>query len=73
MAYTAILQRIRLLIPEELDEHYEAVRRGFEEGDLTAPTLRNRSPPERGTGIFDAETRAQCGLLPARVLIGVGS
>jgi hypothetical protein len=39
MAYTAILQRIRLLIPAELDGHYEAVRRGFEDGDLTAPSL----------------------------------
>jgi hypothetical protein len=39
MAYTAILKRIRLLIPAELDGHYEAVRRGFEEGDLTAPSL----------------------------------
>ena len=33
------LQRIRLLIPAELDGHYNAVRRGFEEGDLTAPSL----------------------------------
>jgi hypothetical protein len=33
MAYTAILQRIRLLIPEQLDGHYNAIRRGFEEGD----------------------------------------
>jgi hypothetical protein len=39
MAYTAILQRIRLLIPAELDGHYKAVCRGFEEGDLTAPSL----------------------------------
>ena len=39
MAYTAILKRIRLLIPAELDGHYEAVSRGFEEGDLTAPSL----------------------------------
>ena len=39
MAYTAILQRIRLLIPEELDGHYNAIRRGFEEGDLTTPSL----------------------------------
>jgi hypothetical protein len=39
MAYTAILQRIRLLIPAELDGHYEAVRRGFEDGDLMAPSL----------------------------------
>jgi hypothetical protein len=39
MTYTAILNRIRLLIPPELEEHYKAVRRGFEEGDLTAPTL----------------------------------
>jgi hypothetical protein len=38
-AYTAILKRIRLLIPAELDGHYEAIRRGFEEGDLTAPSL----------------------------------
>ena len=39
MAYTAILKRIRLLIPAEFDGHYEAVRRGFEAGDLTAPSL----------------------------------
>jgi hypothetical protein len=39
MVYTAILKRIRLLIPAELNGHYEAVRRGFEEGDLTAPSL----------------------------------
>jgi hypothetical protein len=35
----AISQQIRLLIPVELDGHYEAIRRGFEEGDLTAPSL----------------------------------
>jgi hypothetical protein len=39
MAYTAIFQRIRLLIPSEFDGHYDAVRRGFEEGDLTGPSL----------------------------------
>jgi hypothetical protein len=39
MAYTAILQRIRLLVPSELDGHYKAVLRAFEEGDLTAPSL----------------------------------
>jgi hypothetical protein len=39
MAYREILNRIRLLIPAELDGHYESIRRGFEEGDLTAPTL----------------------------------
>jgi hypothetical protein len=39
MAYTAILQRIRLLIPTKLDGHYKAVCRAFEEGDLTAPSL----------------------------------
>ena len=39
MAYTAILQRIRLLIPAKLDGHYDAVCRAFEEGDLTAPSL----------------------------------
>jgi hypothetical protein len=39
MAYEAILQRIRLLIPPELDGHYNAICRGFEEGDLTAPSL----------------------------------
>jgi hypothetical protein len=38
-AYTTILKRIRLPIPAEFDGHYEAVRRGFEEGDLTAPSL----------------------------------
>ena len=39
MAYTAILKRIRLLIPVKLDGHYNAVCRGFEDGDLTAPNL----------------------------------
>lgn len=39
MAYTAILNRIRLLIPAKLDGHHEAVCRAFEEGDLTAPHL----------------------------------
>jgi hypothetical protein len=39
MAYTAILNWIRLLIPAEREGHYHAVRRGFEEGDLTAPNL----------------------------------
>jgi hypothetical protein len=39
MAYEAILQRIRLLIPVELDRHYNAICRGFEERDLTAPSL----------------------------------
>jgi hypothetical protein len=39
MAYTAILNRIRLLIPAKLDGHYEVVCRAFEEGDLTAPHL----------------------------------
>jgi hypothetical protein len=39
MAYAAILQRIRLLIPAEREGHYQAVCRGFEEGDLTAPSL----------------------------------
>jgi hypothetical protein len=37
--YMTILQQIRLLIPAELDRHYEAIRRGFEEGDLTVPGL----------------------------------
>jgi hypothetical protein len=39
MAYTAILKQIRLLIPAELDRHYESIHRGFEEGTLTAPRL----------------------------------
>jgi hypothetical protein len=39
MAYAAILQRIRLLIPAEFEGHYKAILRGFEEGDLTAPSL----------------------------------
>jgi hypothetical protein len=39
MVYAAILPRIRLLIPAELDGHYKAVCRGFEDGDLTAPSL----------------------------------
>jgi|NGEPerStandDraft_6_1074524.scaffolds.fasta_scaffold447596_1 hypothetical protein len=28
-----------MLIPEERDGHYKAVRRGIEEADLTAPNL----------------------------------
>jgi hypothetical protein len=32
MAHTAILKRIRLLIPAKIDGHYESIRRGFEEG-----------------------------------------
>jgi hypothetical protein len=39
MTYPTILQRIRLLIPEEMDGHYKAIVCGFEEGDLTAPSL----------------------------------
>jgi hypothetical protein len=35
-AYTAISNRIRLLIPAKLDGHYEAIRRGFE---AAAPSL----------------------------------
>jgi hypothetical protein len=37
MAYTAILKRIRMLIPTKLVG--QAVCRAFEEGDLTAPHL----------------------------------
>ena len=39
MAYTAILNRIRLLVPAELDGHYKSIRRSFEAGDLTATRL----------------------------------
>ena len=39
MTSTAILKRIRLLIPAKLDGHYDAVCRAFEEGDQTAPSL----------------------------------
>jgi hypothetical protein len=39
MAYEAILKRIRLLIPAEREDHYQAIRRGFEERELTAPIL----------------------------------
>jgi hypothetical protein len=39
MAYTAILNRIRLLIPAKLDGHYKAICHAFEQGDLTAPSL----------------------------------
>jgi hypothetical protein len=39
MAYAAILRRIRSLIPADHDAHYNAVCRGFEEGDLTTPSL----------------------------------
>ena len=51
MGYTAILQRIRLLIPAELDGHYTAILRGFEEGDLTVPSLRI-SEMQLGPGDF---------------------
>jgi hypothetical protein len=33
----------RLLIPAKLDGHYKAVCRAFEEGDLTAPSLRSNA------------------------------
>jgi hypothetical protein len=39
MAQKSILERIRLLIPRELDGHYKAISRAFEEGDLTDPPL----------------------------------
>jgi hypothetical protein len=39
MPSTAILKRIRLLIPAEREDHYQANRRGFEEGELRAPIL----------------------------------
>jgi hypothetical protein len=39
MACSAILDRIRLLIPAKLDGHYNAVCRAFEGGDLTVPRL----------------------------------
>jgi hypothetical protein len=39
MADTAVLRRIRSLIPADHDGHYNAVCRGFEEGELTAPSL----------------------------------
>ena len=39
MPYTAILKQIRLLFPAKLDEHYESIRRGFEDGTLMAPRL----------------------------------
>jgi hypothetical protein len=39
MAYAAILKRIRLLIPADIEGLYKAVCRGFDEGDLTAPSL----------------------------------
>jgi hypothetical protein len=39
MAHGSILERIRLLIPPELDGHYQAICRAFQEGDLTDPTL----------------------------------
>jgi hypothetical protein len=39
MAQKSILERIRLLIPFELDGHYRAICRAFEEGDLTDPAL----------------------------------
>jgi len=39
MTSTAILERIRLLLPAELDGHYKAVCCAFEERKLTAPIL----------------------------------
>jgi hypothetical protein len=39
MAQGSILERIRLLIPRELDAHYQAICRAFEESDLTDPPL----------------------------------
>jgi hypothetical protein len=39
MAQGSILERIRLLIPRELDAHYHAICRAFEEDDLTDPSL----------------------------------
>jgi hypothetical protein len=39
MTSTAILRRIRLLIPADREGHYKAVCSAFEEGNLTAPTL----------------------------------
>jgi hypothetical protein len=39
MPQKSTLERIRLLIPRELDGHYQAICRAFEEGDLTNPTL----------------------------------
>jgi hypothetical protein len=39
MVHTAILKRIRLLIPGEFEGHYKSICRGFEAGDLTAPSL----------------------------------
>jgi hypothetical protein len=39
MAYETILKRIRMLIPADLEGHYQAVHRGFEEGALRAPIL----------------------------------
>jgi hypothetical protein len=39
LTYTAILNRIRLLIPAKLNGHYDAVCRAFEAGDLAAPRL----------------------------------
>jgi hypothetical protein len=38
MVYTAIFATDQL-IPAEFDGHYNAIRRGFEAGDLTAPSL----------------------------------
>jgi hypothetical protein len=39
MSQKSTLERIRLLIPRELDGHYQAICRAFDEGDLTNPTL----------------------------------
>jgi hypothetical protein len=37
MPRDAIIERIRLLIPVELNRHYDAVRHAFENGELTVP------------------------------------
>jgi hypothetical protein len=39
MARGSILERIRLLIPHNFEGHYKAIRRAFDEGDLTDPPL----------------------------------
>ena len=39
MARSSILERIQLLIPHNLDGHYQAICRAFEKGDLTNAPL----------------------------------
>jgi hypothetical protein len=39
MRYQPLLDRIRFLVPTRFDEHYQSVRKAFEDQDLTAPRI----------------------------------